>query len=377
MRSRQPKKEIVPVKFKDDAIGYERRLNYIKEIMHKETTFPKPIDYADIDAAVKVFVANELDITDENGRKVPTYSLYSTQRFSEYSQTWEHTDENGNLLMNFKTVSRGNNPKKGENQGSMYNIPGDRHYTMLEKTVLGDNGVEHIEVYSMRQPFAVDLVYKVNFITNTFSLINEFNRKLNKLFKARQCYIRPNGHYIPLIIDSIDDETSYGLEERKFFVQSVSIRALAYIINEDDFKISKFPKYPRLFTEGERKRKKVNVDILEIPKPENKKVEIDITFEPSVSKVEFEIDMDIDVSEIVTDNTYDVRVFVNDVPIYTEKGFTLKNGDLVRVKIKKTDDLKPSEVKFIGIDPNYVYDPDEVPENAADEAVKEEILTVE
>ena len=119
------------------------------------------------------------------------------------------------------------------------------------------------------------------------------------------------------------------------------------------------------------------MDILEIPKAENKQVEIDITFEQSVTKVEFEMDMDIDVSEIVMDNAYDVRVFVNDVPIYTEKGFTLKNGDLVRVKIKKTDDLKPSEIKFVGIDPNYVYDPNEVPENAANEPVKEEVLTVE
>ena len=146
MRSRQPKKDIVPVKFKDKAIGRERRRNFAKEILYKETNFPRPVEYADIDKAVETFVDKELDIVDSDGKRIPTYTLYSTQRFSEYSQTWEHTDENGNLLMNFKTVSRGNNPMKGDNQGGLFNIPGNRRYTMQEKVVLGDNGVEHVEV---------------------------------------------------------------------------------------------------------------------------------------------------------------------------------------------------------------------------------------
>lgn len=377
MRSRQPKKEIVPVGFRDPTVGYERRVGYQKEILHKETVFPKPLEYADIDDAFEVFIDKMLDLVDENGRRIPTYTLYSTQRFSEYSQTWEHTDENGNLLMNFKTVSRSNNPQWGENQGGLYNIPGNRYYTMLEKTVLGENGDEHVEVFSMRQPFTVDLSYKVNFVTNTFSMINTFNSMLNKLFRSKQCYIRPNGHYIPMVIDAIDDATSYGLEERKFFVQSVTIRAMAYIINEDDFKVSKFPKYPRLFMEGDRKRKKATVDISEQPEYEYKSVELNISFEAFATKVEFEMDMDFNVSEIKTDNARDVRVFVNDMPIYTEKGFTLKNGDIVRVKIKKNDEREKSLVTFIGIDPNYTYDPNEVSEDVANSTISEEILDVE
>ena len=377
MRSRQPKKDIVPVKFKDKVIGRERRRNFAKEILYKETNFPRPVEYADIDKAFETFVDKELDIVDSDGKKIPTYTLYSTQRFSEYSQTWEHTDENGNLLMNFKTVSRGNNPMKGDNQGGLFNIPGNRRYTMQEKVVLGDNGVEHVEVYSMGQPFDVDLMYKLNFVTNTFSLINKFNNDLNKLFRAKQCYIRPNGHYMPMVIESIDDETSYGLEERKFFVQSVSIRVKAYIINSDDFQVHKFSKRPRLFTEGERKHKKVSVDISEYNEKKNKEVEILIKFEKPSTKVEFEMDMDVDVNEILMDNVYDVRVFVNDTPYFTEKGFKLKDGDNVRIKIRKKDEFKDSSITFVGIDPNYIYNPNETPENVSDEPIKEEFLSVE
>ncbi len=377
MRNRQPKKEIVPVKFRDKTIGRERRRNFAKEILYKETNFPRPVEYADIDKAFETFVDKELDLADEDGKRIPTYTLYSTQRFSEYSQTWEHTDENGNLLMNFKTVSRGNNPSKGDNQGGLFNIPGNRRYTMQEKVVLGDNGVEHVEVYSMTQPFDVDLVYRLNFVTNTFSMINTFNNKLNKLFRAKQYYIRPNGHYMPMIIDSIDDETSYGLEERKFFVQSVTIRVKAYIINSDDFEVHKFAKEPRLYTEGERKHRKVSVDISEFDEKRNKRVEINIRFEKPSTKVEFVMDMDMDVDEILMDNAYDVRVFVNDTPYYTEKGFKIKNNDSIRVKIRKRDEFNDSTITFVGIDPNYIYNPDNVPENVADSPIKEEILSVE
>lgn len=377
MKSRQPKKDIVPVKFRDKAIGTERRRNFAKQILYKETNFPRPVEYADIDDAVKHFVDKELDLVDEEGKRIPTYTLYSTQRFSEYSQTWEHTDENGNLLMNFKTVSRGNNPSKGDNQGGLFNIPGNRRYTMQEKVVLGDNGVEHIEVYSMAQPFDVDLVYKVNFITNTFSMINTFNNKLNKLFRAKQYYIRPNGHYMPMVIDSIDDETSYGLEERKFFVQSVAIRVKAYIINADDFEVHKFAKEVRLFTEGEQKHRKVSVDISEYNEKKNKEVEISINFEKPSTKVEFVMDMDVDVQETIMDNAYDVRIFVNDTPYFIEKGFKLKNEDNVRVKIRKRDEFNDSKIILKGIDPNYFYNPNEVPESVSDMPIKEEILSVE
>lgn len=377
MRNRQPKKEIVPVKFRDKAIGIERRMNFAKEILHKETNFPKPLEYADIDKAFETFIDKELDMVDNDGNRIPTYTLYSTQRFSEYSQTWEHTDENGNLLMNFKTVSRENNPNFGQNQGGLFNIPGNRRYTMLEKIVLDDNGTEHMEVYSMGQPYAVDLKYKVNFVTNTFSTINTFNMKLNKLFRAKQCYIRPNGHYIPMVIESIDDSTSYGLEERKFFVQQVTIKAMAYIINEEDFQVHKFAMRPRLFMEGERKHKKVSVDLEEYEKKENKAVEINISFKLPETKVEFEIDMDIDINSFETNNARDVRVFVNDMPYYIDKGFQVKSGDSIRVKIKRDNEMEDASVKFIGIDPNYIYDSTTVTESVENSPTKLEEIFIE
>ena len=184
----QPKKNITKINKKQVPFGKQVRLGYQKKILDKSAIFPKPLEYDDIDKAVFEFVENEIDIA-VDGEKVPTYTLYSNQRFSEYSQMWEHSDENGNLYLNFKTVNRDKNPSFGGNQGNLWNVPGNRRYTLLQKDVLDDNGTESIEVYSMSQPYTVDLTYTINFITVTLENLNVFNQKINKLFASRQHYI--------------------------------------------------------------------------------------------------------------------------------------------------------------------------------------------
>ena len=176
----QPKKNITKINKKQVPFGKQVRLGYQKKILDKSVVFPKPLEYDDIDKAVFEFVENEIDIA-VDGEKVPTYTLYSNQRFSEYSQMWEHSDENGNLYLNFKTVNRDKNPSFGGNQGNLWNVPGNRRYTLLQKDVLDDNGTESIEIYSMSQPYTVDLTYTINFITVTLENLNVFISKIIRI----------------------------------------------------------------------------------------------------------------------------------------------------------------------------------------------------
>ena len=260
MAFKQPKKYIQPIKYVDKPFGNEVRKSYQKTILENAPIFPKPLEYEDIDNAFFEFVKNNIEIS-VNGEIVPTFTLYSSQRFSEYSQTWNHCDEDGNLLMNFKTVNRDSNPNFGNNQGGLWNIPGNRKYVILQRTILDDNGTESYETYSMKQPYTVDLSYRINFVTNVFENLNDFNQKINYLFKARQCYIRPNGHYIPMVIDEINDESVYSIEDRKFYVQSISIKVMAYIIHETDFEIEKKPKRIFVAAEGDTvKKPKISID---------------------------------------------------------------------------------------------------------------------
>lgn len=377
-RTSQLKKYIQTVKLKDTEYGYPRRKSYGKTILNKETVFPKPLEYEDIDNEFFKFVSDELKMS-INGKNIPTFTLYSNQRFSEYSQSWSHVDDDGNLLMNFKTVNRENNPKPGENQGGLWNIPGDQRYTLLIRDVLEDNGEESYEIYSMSQPYCVDLTYRISIITDIYENINYFNELINSKFKSRQCYIRPNGHFIPMVLEEINDNTEYTVSERKFYNQTVIIKAMAYIIKEEDFKVEKKPKRIKLFMQGDTKRPKpeINIDEYFKDKVGYKSIELTIDLKEYHNKVEFVIDTDFVIEKTELYNLRNIRLSVNDMPYYIDKGFKVKENDSIKIIVNHIDPSINSQIKFIGYNPNKTFINGEIPIDVKDEVDKYEDITIE
>lgn len=378
MRGSQPKKNLTFVNLKTkETNGNIIRKSYAQDIVHNAPIYPKPLEYADIDVAFNKFVEEELGLT-VNGKDVPTFTLFSNQRFSEYSQTWKHSDEEGNLILNFKTINRSTTPQGGENQGGLWNIPGDRFYTLLQRSVLEDNGTESVEVYSMKQPYAATLEYRISFVTDLFENLSTFNELVNDLFKARQYYIRPNNHYIPLILESVDDESKYSVSDYRFYVQTVTIKALAYIIHEEDIKVEKFPKRVHIGLVGDKaKNKKVKIDIEEDEDElKNQTIRLSLAFEKWHDKADFQIDTDMVIQKIDKTNIRNMRIFVNDTPIYWNKGFSVKDGDRIRVKIKQFDVKEEASLVFNGINPNYSY-VDNTPESVSDEPTRHQEIEIE
>lgn len=376
MRGTQPKKNLTFVNLKKkETNGNIIRKSYAQDIVQNAPIYPKPLEYADIDSAFRAFVEEDLGLT-VNGKDVPTFTLFSNQRFSEYSQTWQHSDEDGNLILNFKTINRNTNPQGGENQGSYWNIPGNRFYTVLQRSVLEDNGTESVEVYSMKQPYATTLEYRVSFITDLFENLSTFNEMVNDLFKSRQFYIRPNNHYIPLILESVDDESKYSVSDYRFYVQTIKIKALAYIIHEEDIKVEKFPKRWRIGLVGDKKKQKASIDIEEEDELTNQTIKLSINFEKWNDKVQFEIDTDMDIQEIEKNNIRTFRLFVNDEPIYWNKGFKVKEGDKIRIRISQFDVKEESSLIFRGINPNYTYQDNYTPEDVSEEPTKHQDIEI-
>lgn len=380
MAKSQPKKYITNVKLYDnDLTGGTLRQTYSRTIVENAPIFPKPLEYKDIDAAFFEFVKNDLSLQ-INGLEVPTFTLYSNQRFTEYSQNWKHTDEEGNLLMNFKTVSREKNPKPGGNQGGLWNIPGEKRQTLLIRDVLEKNGNESYEIYSMKQPYCVDLIYRVGIITDMFENLNTFNQIINDKFKSRQYYIRPNGHFIPLTLEEISDNSETNLENRKFYSQSATIKAMAYIISQNDFKIEKRPKKVDLFMKGDSKRRKPQIDFEEymLDNVKHPIIELTIDMQPYHTKTEFEIDTDFVVEEVELVNLRNIRLSVNDTPYYMDKGFKLKNGDYIKIICNQIDVNEKSQILLKGYNPSKEYIEGYLPNDVCDESVSEdEYITVE
>lgn len=327
--------------------GDGQRLSYQENELANAPIVPNPVEYEDIDNAFCDFFRENITIVDEEGNKFNTYTFFSSQRFSEFSQTWGHDDDEGNLLMNFFAISRDNNPNWGTLQGGAYNIPGNNRFTISIREVLDDSGVECFEITSMSQPIQVDISYRLSLITGKFKYLNEFNTKVNSLFASKQCYLCVNGHYMPMSLENINDSSDYTIDGRKFYIQSIDIKILAYLIPRDDLKVELVPKRRKVTTSlKEYDKTFVTMDFDE--NDENKFM-LNIKFNRNVSKINFTLDEPMYLEFFEKKNANKITMKINDEDIELNSKIRICPDDRVFIKIIQPVMTKSSEIIFKGL----------------------------
>lgn len=352
----KPKRNINALPPLEKACGVERQLEIYNMPFDKTLYTPKPVTLKDIDDAFKEW-AESIKIVSEDGTEYPTMSLYSNQRFAEYSQTWSHTDNNNNLLLNFKTVTRDNNPQYGNIHKRLWNIPGERFYTVKKFKVLDDNGTESLISVSARQPMAADLNFKLSIFTNIYEKVNEFNTKMNKLFQARQSYLAPNGYYMPMVLESIGDESEYSIDDRQFYSQSYSIKLMGFILEEKDFKVTQIPLKSKVnfsvINKGKTGEKyDVAVDIEICNNKEKETLVITLNYPVRVKTVEFVMDTDFKIDSFEYDGlTNFCKIYVNGNEVSASKGTLFKTDDKVKIDVVHRSIFTDGILKIIGHDP--------------------------
>ena len=352
-------KNILPLK--DKSFGVERRQNLTKEELSNSSPLPNTITYEDIDKEFKKWVEEEIIIISD-GERIPTYSLFSNQRFSEYLQTWEHVDEKKNPILNFKTITRESNPQQGTINGESKNIPGERTYLMKRVEARDKNDRKYYIEYRMKQPLAVDFLYTVSIMTNNYRLINEFNRIIQDKFKSITSYIRVNGHYVSMNLENISDESNYNIDDKQFYSQSCNILIKSYIITEDDFIVKEVPSFKLMSFEGEE-RKKSYVEIEELPcqEPQNpyyyKLLELIISLSSCDEKIKFNIDTNFTVQKIEIENCRSFNFRINDNLIELEEGILIPENAEVKIsKVRRFNLEKIVVFKIYGVEKDFVYD---------------------
>ncbi len=332
MASRRQYKNYLDIHHTPDPI--ERRMNLIKGAVGKATPLPGPVVYEDIDRAFEEWVRKDLYISFE-GKELPTMVLYSNQRFSEYMQTWQYTDENNNVLVNFKTVTRSNNPSFGKDQGNNYNIPGEPFFLMARQVAHEPSGRMYFIDYKMRQPFTVDFTYKVGIVSNKLELINSFNMMVVDKFKSRQCYLEINGHHMPMLFEDASDESEYSISDRQFYSQTFTIKLQGYIIRPEDLRVEETPAVGiRLMGDTELQRKKMVSLAPDIgcPVPEDNKYYEVLT-----------IDFDTCMDERINFNTRNNNLFLYDYKFDDNISYfaiSIDDGDWVKFSKPKPEDLQ-------------------------------------
>lgn len=325
--------------------GDGQRLLFQENELKNAAIVPNPVEYEDIDNAFYKYFTNNLVITDEDGKKFDTYTFFSSQRFSEFSQTWGHDDEDGNLLMNFFTITRENNPNWGNLYGGSYNIPGNNRFTVLMRDIVDDTGVECYEITSMSQPLQTDINYRYSIVTAKFKYLNEFNVKINSMFSSRQCYLCVNGHFMPMTLENISDITDYTIDGRKFYSQTADITLMSYIIPKDDIKVNIVPKRKKVTTNLKDYNK--SVVTMDYEDDSEESCLLKVKFSKNVSKTTFTLEDKCRLELVSKDNANKVVMLVNGEETNLKSGFVkICPNDEITIKIVQPNRLKSSELVF-------------------------------
>jgi len=338
-----PKKSIkknIPLTFPKTL--YPRREELLEKINKDGTYLPKSILHADLDGGFLDFVKNDLK-TIVDGKVIPMVDIIiTTQNWSQFVETWNIQNIDKNVEPPFITVVRIPEVKFGTNPALLYNSPNRRQYFYAQVPTW--DGQRHgADVYKIPQPVPVDISYQVKIVCNRMRELNQFNKNILEMFASRQAYTVIKGHYIPIVMGNISDESVMDITKRKYYVQSYEFTMLGFLIDENEFEVS--PAVSRILqvvefdTTSRVKQKKIGID--------NKSVDMDILFIVGNNIITEIFEYTTNSSITSTDNVDTYDVFINND--YYGSDITeiqINTNDVVRFVVTKKDNTQEANIKL-------------------------------
>ena len=236
-------KKTIPLTFPKTL--YPRREQLLEKINKDGTYLPKSILHADLDGGMLNFVQNDLQ-TIVDGQVIPMVDiLITSQNWSQFTETWNFQDLDSNVSPPFITVVRNPEVKFGTNPATIYNIPNRKQY-FYAQVPTWDGNRNGMDIYKIPQPVPVDITYSVKIICNRMRELNALNKNILEMFASRQAYTTIKGHYIPIIMNNITDESVMNIDKRKYYIQSYDFTMLGFLIDENEFEVA--PAVSRVLT---------------------------------------------------------------------------------------------------------------------------------
>lgn len=204
-------------------------------IIDHDAYLPKGVMHEDLDMGLKTFVRENLELN-LDGKKIPVIMM-GIQGWNEFAKTWQFTDKYKNIMIPFITIVRKPETQYGSNPSLIYNIPVGKTY-QYAKVPTWDGNRKGFDIYKIPQPIPVDIEYEIRIFSYQQRELNKFNSIVLQNFQSRQAYTVVNGHYIPLILDSIGDESQIqDIENKRFYIQNYTIKLQGIILNPDEFEV--------------------------------------------------------------------------------------------------------------------------------------------
>jgi hypothetical protein len=175
--------------------------------------------------------------------------------------------------------------------------------------------------------------------------LNKFNKIIIEKFASRQAYTEVKGHYIPIVMGDISDESVMDVEKRKYYIQSYSFTLLGFLIDEDEFEVS--PAINRLLQVVEVDERVTKRQIKNESEKEPKVSAVFIVGNDTLNqKYDYTTDLIFEKSKNIS--TYEVYIngsfFGND-----PNKIQINTGDNLTLTITKNDNNEESSITFMSI----------------------------
>jgi hypothetical protein len=324
---------------------FARREELLEKINKDGTYLPKSLLHADLDRGFLDFVKNDLKVVVE-GKTIPTVDiLVTTQNWAQFTETWNFQNIDKNAEPPFITVVRAPEVKYGTNPAVVYNIPNRKQY-FYAQVPTWDGQRNGMDIYTIPQPVPVDITYSVKIICNRMRELNKLNQIILEKFASKQAYTVIKGHYIPIVMGGITDESVFDVEKRKYYIQTYEFTMLGFLIDEDEFEVS--PAITRVLTSVEfdpnntKRQKKIT--------EESKSFQTDVLFVVGNNTLTQKINytVDVNIGDVVNVESFDV--FINGD--YYGSDLTLlqiNTNDVLRIDVTKKDESKESTVQLLDL----------------------------
>jgi hypothetical protein len=215
----------------------DRRQELLDQITKSDSFLPDSILHDDLDLGMLEFVKKNFVVISD-GEQIPVIpKILTVQRWGEFTNNWQFSDEDGNVKLPFISIIRRPDVQPGTHPVTQRTIP-DRS-TFYYASVPVWNGTQlGADIYKIPQPVAIDISFEVSIVCTKFRDLNKFNKIVLQKFSSRQAYTIVKGHYIPIILETIDDNTPMDtLDGRRFYMQNYKFTMLGFLIDSEEFEI--------------------------------------------------------------------------------------------------------------------------------------------
>lgn len=153
-----------------------------------------------------------------------------------------------------------------------------------------------------------------------------------------------------MTLDGISDASSYNIDDRQYYGQTFRIKAMAYIITEDDYRVEEIPlKHGLTLLNAAEGQNQPDVEIEECDGEKN--VHLSVFFPSKCLKniVHFTNDTTFIVREIKLENIRNnYKLYINGEIVENKDNITFREEDEIKLLINKVVKNNESKISFIG-----------------------------